>query len=210
MSAPTSANTATGGGTVGTPAGSGGAGVAGGRLRVLAEARWPEPGDGPAPTVPGFVHSTFPPLVAAVADRCLTRRHGTAPAPTGIGARTAVLLVTASGDQASAAHVHATVAAGGRPGPLFFYQSVPNSIAGHVAARWGLGGPVLCLSPTGDPRADAGAEADLLLYDGDADEALLVLIEQTATGDHAVAVLLGQGETECGPGDFAACSPPMT
>ncbi|MFB9543028.1 hypothetical protein [Micromonospora sagamiensis] len=177
---------------------------------MLAEARWPEPGDTAPPTVPGFVHSTFPPLVAAVADRCLTRRYGTAPAPAGPGARTAVLLVSASGDQASAGHVHDTVASGGRPGPLFFFQSVPNSVAGHVAARWGLGGPVLCLSPTGDARADATAEADLLLYDGDADEALLVLIEQTATGDHAVAVLLGQGETACVPGDFADGSPPTS
>ncbi|WDZ88130.1 beta-ketoacyl synthase N-terminal-like domain-containing protein [Micromonospora cathayae] len=178
---------------------------------MLAEARWPEPGDGPAPTVPGFVHSMFPPLVAAVADRCLTRRHGTPPAAGDVGARTAVLLASAGGDRASADHVHTTVATGGRVGPLFFYQSVPNSIAGHVAARWGLGGPVLCLSPTtADPRAEATAEADLLLYDGDADEALLVLIEQTATGDHAVAVLLGQGDTECGPGDFAVSSPPTS
>ncbi|OZV81840.1 hypothetical protein CA850_10830 [Micromonospora echinospora] len=179
-------------------------------MRVLAEARWPEPGDSAPPTVPGFVHSTFPPLVVAVADRCLTRRHGDAPAPPPVGARTAVLLVSASGDRASAAHVHDTVAAGGRPGPLFFFQSVPNSVAGHVAARWGLGGPVVCLSPTADPRADGTAEADLLLHDGDADEALLVLIEQTADGDHAVAVLLGQGETECVPGDFADGSPPTS
>ncbi|WBB80918.1 hypothetical protein O7606_05905 [Micromonospora sp. WMMD882] len=179
-------------------------------LRVLAEARWPEPGDTTPPVVPGFVRSTFPPLVAAVAERCLVRRHGAAPAPADVGARTAVLLVSASGDRDSAEHVRATVAAGGRPGPLFFFQSVPNSIAGHVAARWGLGGPVLCLGPTGDSRADGVAEADLLLYDGDADEALLVLIEQTATGDHAVAVLLGQGETECGPGDFAVGSPPTS
>lgn len=167
-----------------------------GRVRVLAEARWPEPGDTAPPTVPGFVHSTFPPLVAAVADRCLTRRHGSAPAPGEVGARTAVLLVSASGDRASAEHVHRTVTDGGRPGPLFFFQSVPNSVAGHVAARWGLGGPVVCLSPVGEAMADAVAEADLLLYDGDADEALLVLIEQAPDGDHAVAVLLGQGETQ--------------
>lgn len=181
-----------------------------GRLRVLAEAHWPEPGDDAPPTVPGFVHSTFPPLVVAVADRCLTRRYGTAPAPTQPGARTAVVLVSASGDQASATHVHDTVARGGRPGPLFFFQSVPNSVAGHVAARWGLGGPVICLSPVADPAADAAAEAELLLHDGDADEALLVLIEQTAHGDHAVAVLLGQGDTQCAPGDYAACSPPTS
>ncbi|KAB1142328.1 hypothetical protein F6X68_21190 [Micromonospora sp. AMSO12t] len=174
-----------------------------GRLTVLAEAAWPEPGDGAPPPVPGYVHSSFPPLVAAVAERCLTRAYGRRPAPD--GERTAVVLVSAAGDRASAAHVRATVAAGGRPGPLFFFQSVPNSVAGHVAARWGLGGPVLCLAPTGDPRAEGTAEAELLLHDGDADRALLVLIEQAPVdggardaggqpGARAVAVLLGGGD----------------
>ncbi|MCW3845043.1 beta-ketoacyl synthase chain length factor [Micromonospora yasonensis] len=160
---------------------------------MLAEARWPEVGDGPPPALPGFVHSDFAPVVVAVADRCLARHHGTGPLPA--GNRTAVVLVSAGGDRASAAHVRATVAAGGRVGPLFFFQSVPNSVAGHVAARWGLDGPVVCLSPTRDPRAEGAAEADLLLYDGDADQVLLVLIEQASDGtpSEAVAVLLGEG-----------------
>ncbi|MDG4764617.1 beta-ketoacyl synthase chain length factor [Solwaraspora sp. WMMD406] len=169
--------------------------------RLLAEATWPEPGDGPPPALPGFVHSDFNPLVAAVAERCLTRAYGQRPAPD--GARVAVVLVSADGDRASAAHVRATVAAGGRPGPLYFFQSVPNSVLGHVAARWNLDGPVLCLAPTGDPRDDGLAEADLLLYDGDADAALLVLIEQIPDDGgaddpdrvRAVAVLVGGGET---------------
>lgn len=146
-----------------------------------------------APPVPGFVHSDFAAVVAAVADRCLSRRYGEGPLPA--GNRTAVVLVSASGDRASAEHVRATVAAGGRVGPLFFFQSVPNSIAGHVAARWGLDGPVVCLSPTGEPHADGTAGAELLLYDGDADQALLVLIEQAPDGapTTAVAVLLGEG-----------------
>ena len=162
---------------------------------VLAEARWPEPGDEGAgvPGVPGFVHSPFHPLVAAVAERCLARRYGTGPLPP--GNRTAVVLVSAGGDTAGAAHVRATVAEGGRIGPLFFFQSVPNSVAGHVAARWGLDGPVVCLSPTGDARAEGEAEADLLLYDGDAAQALLILIELAPDGTpgEAAAVLLGEG-----------------
>ncbi|KWV32079.1 beta-ketoacyl synthase chain length factor [Micromonospora rifamycinica] len=159
---------------------------------MLAQARWPEPGDGPPPPLPGFVHSTFAPLVAAAAARCLHRRPTPAPA----GTRCAVVLVSAAGDRPSATHVRSVVAAGGRVGPLFFFQSVPNSVAGQVAARWGLTGPVVCLSPTGDPRADATAEAELLLYDGDADEALLVLIDEApdATPTGAVAVLLGGGD----------------
>ncbi|MEU8261842.1 beta-ketoacyl synthase chain length factor [Micromonospora sp. NPDC048999] len=162
-------------------------------LQVLAEARWPEAGDGAPTPVAGFVHSGFPPVVAAVAERCLGRRYGDRPLPP--GNRTAVVLLSASGDRASAEHVRATVAGGGRVGPLFFFQSVPNSVAGHVAARWGLDGPVVCLSPTGDPRADGIAEAELLRYDGDADEVLLVLVEQASDGTpgEAVAVLLGEG-----------------
>ncbi|MEW2385491.1 beta-ketoacyl synthase chain length factor [Micromonospora sp. NPDC047707] len=182
-----------------TGRGAGAAPVPGGTTRpapaVRAEAAWPEPGDGAPPPLPGFVHSAFNPLVAAVADRCLTRAYGRAPAPD--GERTAVVLVSATGDEASAGHVRATVAGGGRPGPLFFFQSVPNSVAGHVAARWGLGGPVVCLAPAGDPRAAGLAEADLLLHDGDADAALLVLIETASDGgaDSAVAMLLGGGES---------------
>ncbi|RGC67584.1 hypothetical protein C5N14_17545 [Micromonospora sp. MW-13] len=187
-----------------------GAGATAAGLRVLAQARWPEPGDGAPPALPGFVHSAFSPVVAAVADRCLTRRHGERPAPEPVGVRTAVVLVSAAGDRASAEQVHATVAAGGRPGPLFFFQSVPNSVAGHVAARWGLGGPVVCVAPTGDPLAEGTAEAELLCHDGDADETLLIMIEQAADdagagvragepggapGTRAVAVLLGGGDT---------------
>lgn len=163
---------------------------------MLAAARWPESGDGGGeggvPGVPGFVHSGFAPLVVAVAERCLGRYAGGALAA---GNRTAVVLVSASGDTAGAAHVRATVAAGGRVGPLFFFQSVPNSVAGHVAARWGLDGPVVCLSPTGDPRAEGEAEAELLCHDGDAAQALLILIELAPDGTpgEATAVLLGEG-----------------
>lgn len=163
---------------------------------VRARAVWPEPGDGALPPLPGFVHSAFNPLVAAVADRCLRRAYRAAPAVD--GERTAIVLVSPTGDEASAAYVKAAVAADRRPGPLFFFQSVPNSVAGQLAARWGLGGPVVCLAPTGDPRAAGFAEADLLLYDGDADAVLLILID-TAPDDgdaeSAVAVLLEGGAT---------------
>lgn len=162
---------------------------------MRAEAAWPESGDGAAPPLPGFVHSAFNPLVAAVADRCLRRAYRAAPAPD--GERTAIVLVSPTGDEASATYVRAAVAADRRPGPLFFFQSVPNSVVGHLAARWGLGGPVVCLAPAGDPRAAGLAEADLLLYDGDADAVLLILID-TAPDDgdaeSAVAVLLGGGD----------------
>lgn len=166
---------------------------------VLADARWPEPGDAAPPGVPGFLHSAFNPLVVAVADRCLTRRHRARPAPPELGERTALILLSRDGDRDSAEHVAAAVAAGKRVGPLYFFQSVPNSVAGHVAARWGLRGPVVCLSPTGNPRVAALAEADLLLRDGDADEALLVLV---GPGDNeATALLVRRAEHPMGQGE---------
>ena len=161
-------------------------------MNILARARWPEAGDRDVPQVPGFVLSSFNPLVAAVADRCLRRHFGEPPVPAPVGERTAVIVVSGSGDAVSAEHVARTVDAGARVGPLFFFQSVPNSIAGHVAARWGLAGPVVCLSPTGDPMAEGLAEASLLIEDGDADQALVVLVEQSDV-DESSAVLVGEG-----------------
>jgi hypothetical protein len=163
-------------------------------LDVLAAADWPQPGDGELPKLAGFVHSTFNPLVAAVAGRCLQRREESAPPMV-----TGIVLVTALGDVASAAHVAGAVDTGGRVGPLFFFQSVPNAVAGHVAAKWGLTGPVVCVDST-----DAGLTvARLLLADGDAGEVLVILLEQAAapeavTGtshDTAAAVLLAERGT---------------
>jgi hypothetical protein len=79
-----------------------------------------------------------------------------------------------------------------RIGPLMFFQCVPNAVAGHVAARWRLTGPVACL---GDEQAALDA-AGLLIEDADADEVLLICVEQAVTAeehDRAGAVLLGTG-----------------
>jgi 3-oxoacyl-(acyl-carrier-protein) synthase len=162
-------------------------------LTELAAATVPE-GTVPPP-VPGFVVSTFSPLVVAAADACLSARHGTAPAADGIGGRTAVVLVSASGDAEMAGHVARAVDDGARIGPLLFFQAVPNSVAGHVAARWGLRGPVVCLCPTGDGRAEGLAHARLLIDDGDADEVLVVGVEQSGAAETAHALLVSEGES---------------
>ena len=156
--------------------------------RVLHQVAWPA--DAVPPQVPGFIHSDFSPVIVAVADRCLDQHHQPEE-------RTAVLIVSSSGDLASAAHVAHVVAEGKRVGPLFFFQSVPNSIAGHVAARWDLNGPVVCLSPVGDPMAAAVDEAELLFDDGACERALVVLVEQD--GDAVVtasAALLVRADQE--------------
>jgi 3-oxoacyl-(acyl-carrier-protein) synthase len=147
-------------------------------MRTRAEARWPEAGD-PAdpPPLAGFVVSPFSPLVAAVAERCLIRRYGDR---TATPARTAIVIVSPLGDVASAVHVAAAVDAGKRVGPLLFYQSVPNAVAGYVATRWRLTGPVVCTSPVADELADGLDVARLLIDDGDCDEALVVVVTDTA------------------------------
>ena len=165
-------------------------------LAVISRAAWPESTeDGPAPPLPGFVYSSFSPLVAAVADRCLARSHPAAPADPARGGRTATVLVSGCGDVTSAVLVADAVDAGRRVAPLLFYQAVPNAVAGYLTARWGLTGPVVCVSPVGDPMTEGMAVAAGLIEDGDADEALIVAVEQAdGSGvDSASAVLVGAG-----------------
>lgn len=178
-------------------------------LRVLSYARWPRTEDDALPPIPGFIVSSFNPLVAEVADRCLRRRTDPPPADvrrgttrSGAGdatapARTALLLASVGGDRATARAIAEAVRAGRRVPPLLFFQSNPNAVLGHIAARRGLTGPVVCVSPppegAGGITADALAEADWLLRDGDADEVLLIAAEQGARpgeGDRAEAVLI--------------------
>jgi len=165
-------------------------------LTVAAFAAWPErPDDSPPPGLPGFVLSSFSPLVAEVAERCLSRAAGPPPLPFARGDRISLVLVSPLGDVAAAVHVAETVDQGGRVGPLLFFQSVPNSVAGYIAARWGIAGPVVCLaSPGAGPEA-----AGLLIDDGEADEVLVIIAEQSymdAADDRAAAVLVRRDASE--------------
>jgi hypothetical protein len=173
-------------------------------LDLVAEAAWPEhDGDVEVPVLAGFVVSSFSPLAAEVANRCLGRRaaddaeEAPGQGPDSGDRATAVMLVTARGDVRSARHVADAVDAGARLGPLMFFQSVPNAVAGYIATRWHLAGPVVCL---GDP-AGASAAAALLLADGDADEALLVHVEQDPDRAAAVLVCLAAGVEADSDGD---------
>jgi 3-oxoacyl-(acyl-carrier-protein) synthase len=177
-------------------------------LTVLAEARWPQRHDDPAPRpIAGFIVSSFSPLVAEVAERCLRQAYAEPPADAARGARTAVVIVSASGDAGTAGALAEAVDRGERVAPLLFFQAVPNAVAGHVAARWGLGGPVLCLAggdgdgrAEGDVVSEALAAAALLIEDGDADEALVVVAEQddgTGAGDCAIGLLVRGEPREC-------------
>ncbi|MFJ2775325.1 beta-ketoacyl synthase N-terminal-like domain-containing protein [Kitasatospora sp. NPDC087315] len=165
--------------------------------RILAEGRWPDPElPGGLPPLPGFSASSFSPLVAEAAERCLRAHHGAdAPAP----GRTALLLASSGGDRATARAID-TAASGQRVPPLLFFQSNPNAVLGHIAARWGLTGPVVAISPAeavpGHVPQDALDLAALLLADGDADQVLVIAAEQAdddGRPDRAVALLVAAG-----------------
>ncbi|MFI1522216.1 beta-ketoacyl synthase chain length factor [Kitasatospora cineracea] len=162
-------------------------------LRVLSAGRWPRSAaDLEPPVLPGFVASSFSPLAAEAARRCLDAHQEGVPAELPV---TAVVVASELGDLAGAVQVAEAVDGGARLGPLLFFQAVPNAVAGHLAARRGLTGPVVCVGGAG-----AGLEvAELLLADGDAELVLLVLVEQATAGpgggsgsgaDRAAAVLL--------------------
>ena len=163
----------------------------GAALEILCQAQWPQSADDTLPQIAGFIVSSFNPLVAEAAERCLRRRPGRPPA-----ARTAILLASHSGDRATARAIGEAVSAGQRVAPLLFFQSNPNAVLGHIAARWGLSGPVVAVGRRAGavgPTPEVLTEAALLLRDGDADEVLVIVAEQGVTpeeGDSAIAVLV--------------------
>ena len=155
-------------------------------LTVISSASWPETdADGEVTALAGFIESNFSPLLAEVAVRALRGRDQ----PQDPGTVTAIVVVTALGDATSAIRVATAVDAGERVAPLQFFQSVPNAVAGYLAARWHLTGPVVCVTGT-----SAGLDvAALLIDDADADEALVVRVDLAVTDgdvDRAAAVLV--------------------
>jgi hypothetical protein len=163
-------------------------------LTVRAHAHWPETDADERPTpVAGFIESSFNPLVAEVAGRALERR----PQPLAEGCVTAVVLATTLGDVTSALRVAEAVDGARRVAPLLFFQSVPNAVAGHIAARWRLTGPVVCVGAIGT-ALDVAAD---LIDDADADEALIVYVDVAASSgrDRAAAVLVTRPADGKGP-----------
>lgn len=158
---------------------------------VVAASAWPQsPADIAPPAVAGFVTSSFSPIAVEVARRCLEQRASSSASTAETEASsTAVIIASSLGDIAGARHVAQAVDAGARVGPLLFFQCVPNAVAGHIAARWGLFGPVICL---GDERSALEA-AGLLIEDADAGAVLLIRVDQAQTADErdrAEAVLV--------------------
>jgi hypothetical protein len=168
-------------------------------LAVLAHSAWPARPRAALPAVPGFIVSSFSPLAAHLAELCLLQYFGSPPADPGLGRRTGVVLASTTGDIATAAAVARAVDAGRAVPPLLFYQSNPNAVAGHIAARWGLEGPVVCTIPARRGLADAMDSAALLIEAAEATAALVILADQgrpddgagRPTDDSGTAVLVG-------------------
>jgi hypothetical protein len=166
---------------------------------VLARAAWPAQPPVALPQVPGFIVSSFSPLAAHLAELCLLQYFGRPPADPARGRQTAVVLASATGDIGTAAEVASAVDQGRPVSPLLFYQSNPNAVAGHIAARWGLEGPVTCTIPARRGLADAMDSAALLIEGGEAESALVILADQgrprgdgtIPTGDSGTALLIG-------------------
>jgi hypothetical protein len=160
-------------------------------LTVLARSQWPDGPRDELPGVPGFIISSFSPLAAELAERCLRQHFGAPPAKG--GRRTAIVLASTTGDIATAAAIASAVDRGRPVPPLLFYQSNPNAVAGHIAARWGLAGPVVCTIACWSDAMDCAA---LLIEGSEADEALVILADQGGLdGDKGVAMLV-KGATE--------------
>jgi hypothetical protein len=161
-------------------------------LTVLASSAWPVTEHADLPAIPGFIASSFSPLAAAVADLCLLSYFGSRPADHDRGERTAIVLASSTGDIGTAAAIASAVDERRRVPPLLFFQSNPNAVAGYIAARWGLAGPVVCTNPAGDSLADAMISATLLIEDAAATAVLIVLADVGLDGDpHGAALLVG-------------------
>ncbi len=159
---------------------------------ILARASWPGHAGDSLPALPGFILSSFSPLVAELAERCLRQYFGTRPGDTERTRRTGIVVASTTGDIATAAAVARAVQAGRRVPPLLFFQSNPNAVAGYVAARWDLAGPVVCTTPASHGLADALDSARLVIEDGDADAALVIIADtRPPDGDTGTALLVG-------------------
>ena len=135
--------------------------------------------------------STFSPLVAEAAERCLGAHYGVPPGDPDTG----VVLASVRGDVTTADAVADALRAGRRVPPLLFFQSNPNAVVGHLTARWGLAGPVVCTSPVDEPLTDGLAVAELMIADGAATRVLVIAADLATPEhdtDHAVALLVGR------------------
>jgi hypothetical protein len=117
--------------------------------------------------IPGFIESSFNPLVYAA-----VRRLFDSGAFRG-GDKTALLLGSMFGDATTTDLASRLLIQGKPDNALLFYQSVVNSVVGYIARDMGISGTTLCQSG-GGLTSMLLEQASLLLASGDANQVILV------------------------------------
>ncbi|MFJ3914126.1 beta-ketoacyl synthase-like protein [Streptomyces sp. 2132.2] len=178
--------------------------------RVVAAARVsPHTEDVELPGVPGFVVSSFNPLVRETVRRCLGE-PGTLAAPNRLTGpypdSTAIVLATVAGDATTSDVASQKLVSGRVHNPLLFFQSVTTSILGHLTIEYGITGPVSCIAADSGVGEQALDAAELLLRDEDIDQVLVIAVELAVNPrtEAAFGHLAVQGGTARPPeGDLA-------
>jgi acyl-coenzyme A synthetase/AMP-(fatty) acid ligase len=119
--------------------------------------------------VPSFIESAFGPLVSHAVSQAV---GGDLAEP-----RTAFVLASTFGDTATADLASRKLVAGLPLNALLFYQSIPNSILGHLAQQYGFVGPLTCLAARERLLTRCLAQAELILEDEAADRVVVVAVE---------------------------------
>ena len=164
-----------------------------------------------ADPVPGFVESTFSPLIHEVARRCLTERPGD-------GARTALLVGSVVGDSTTTDLASRLMIGGQVHNPLLFMQATANAILGYLSKEFGITGPLIAMSALTDLGSALVDTANVLLDDEELDRVLVVGVEQAGsdrttavcrelglaepTEDFAVALLIDRDSPPADPGGY--------
>ncbi|MFI1890531.1 beta-ketoacyl synthase N-terminal-like domain-containing protein [Streptomyces jumonjinensis] len=142
------------------------------------------------PGVPGFVVSSFNPLVRETVRRCLGE-PGTPDAPNPLTGpypdSTAIVLTTVAADATTSDTASQKLVAGRVHNPLLFFQSVTTSIVGHLAIEYGLTGPIHCIAADDGADTTALQASELLLLDDTIDQVLVIGVELAANPRTAAA-----------------------
>ncbi|AHH95624.1 hypothetical protein GCM10010174_78130 [Kutzneria viridogrisea] len=151
-------------------------------LRVRSSAKVDGPVDLPA--VPGFIESTFNPLVHHVATNCLAGQD----IP---GDRLAVVLGSLVGDCTTTDLASRLLVQGQVHNALLFMQATANAVLGYLSREFDITGPLLALSTMDGMDDELLDTAELLLADPGLDAVLVLGVELVPTerAAHALSLL---------------------
>ncbi|WP_127533595.1 hypothetical protein [Paenibacillus kobensis] len=123
------------------------------------------------PPVPGFIESTFSPLVYR------TIQHHFENERIRDQNKLAIILGSTFGDTATADLASRNLLSGKIRNPLLFYQSVPNSILGYASNRFQLTEMFTCITYSGGAAAALLEMAEIYLSMADVEQVLIIGVE---------------------------------